>query len=369
MEALILARRSDGQNIRWKAAADRLGGGLSALIYSAGQDLAGIGARYMRAAERLGDQRLRIRSVHISDTYIRYPYDIRFAGNAAVIRELYDRADVVHLNNSTHGYDRFDRGQRKPVLLHHHGTIFRMKPQRSLVLARRFGFEQAASTVDLAAFAPDVITWLPTAYNLEELAAIRERHRRPADGLVRISHAPTDRQIKSTDRVIAAVAQLQAEGLPVELDLIERATWAQCLARKATADIYVDQLILGTGCNAIEAWAMGMPVVAGVDPRRAEKIGHAIPASTRKLMLQEYGGSLPFYEATERTLVDRLRELVLSADLRAEWAARGLAHVERFHSEQEALTRLVDLYLRAIARRGARARHSARRRARTVVAA
>jgi hypothetical protein len=351
VDALILAERNDGQNARWKAAADRLGGGLTALIYSAGQDLAGIGARYAAAAQRFAEGRLRIRSVHISDTYIRYPYDIKLQGNGGAVKRLYHAADVVHLNNTIHGWERFDHGQRKPVLLHHHGTIFRTRPRRLLVQARRFGFEQAASTVDLAAIAPEVISWLPTAYNLDELAALRDQHRRPDDGLVRIAHAPTNRTIKSTEALVYAIEQLKSEGLPVDLDLIERVTWAECLRRKAAADVYFDQVILGYGCNAVEAWGMGMPVVAGVDPQRAEKIGHPIPAGTRDLMLKEYGGSLPFYEANERNIADALRPLVQSADLRAHWAAKGMEHVWRFHAEAPALAKLVELYLRAIARR------------------
>ena len=349
MDALIVADRNDGQNIRWKAAADRIGGGLSALIYS-GQDLAGIGARYVRAAERLASDRLRIRSVHISDSYIKYPYDIRLQGNGGAVKRLYHEADVVHLNNTINGWERFDRGQHKPILLHHHGTIFRTRPRRLLAQARRHNFEQAASTMDLAAIAPDVITWLPTAYNLDELAALRTANQRPDDGKVRIAHAPTNRPIKSTDALIAAVEQLQSEGMPVELDLIERVTWAECLRRKAAADIYFDQVTLGYGCNAVEAWGMGMPVVAGVDPARAEKIGHPIPATTRDLMVKEWG-SLPFVEATEAGIADALRPMVQSADLRAEWAAKGMEHTRRFHDDAAALERLTDLYLRAIGRR------------------
>jgi hypothetical protein len=165
--------------------------------------------------------------------------------------------------------------------------------------------------------------------------------------VVRVAHSPTFRTLKSTEAVISAVADLQAEGLPVELDLIERVTWGECLRRKARADIYIDQVILGYGCNAIEAWGMGLPVIAGVDPDRADAVNHPIPGSTRDRMLREFG-SLPFYEASESTIVDTLRELVKSAELRAEWAVRGMEHVGRFHAQLPALERLVGLYQRAV---------------------
>ena len=341
MNALILARRQDtgGQNIRWKQAADRIGGRMHALIVSPGQDNGGVAIRYAEAAERLKSG-LHIRSVHASDTYIRYATDIRWAGNEGAIRRLYDDADVIHANNSAVPYHKFDRGQKKPVLLHHHGAAFRADPKRHLQLAKRHNFESAVSTVDLMRPAPDRLTWLPTAYHLPTLAAIAAKHRREPDGVVRVAHAPTNRKIKSTQALIDAVATLQDEGLRVELDIIEGVTNAECMARKAAADIYFDQVILGYGCNAVESWGMGLPVIAGADPW------------TLARMAIEYGSDdMPFYTATERTITDALRTLVTSADARAEYAARGMAHVEQFHAEEPALARLVDLYLRAIARR------------------
>ena len=51
---------------------------------------------------------------------------------------------------------------------------------------------------------------------------------------------------------------------------------------------------------------------------------------------------------TEDGLLEELRELVKSADLRAEWALRGMDHVARFHGQLPALERLLDVYQRAI---------------------
>jgi hypothetical protein len=155
------------------------------------------------------------------------------------------------------------------------------------------------------------------------------------------------RSLKSTEALIDAVLALKDEGLAVELDLIERTTWAECLRRKATADIYFDQLYLGYGCNAIEAWGMGLPVIAGLDPDRAAEVNHPIPETTRARMLHEWG-SMPFYETTEAALLDSLRDLVKSAELRAEWALRGMAHVARFHGQLPALERLIEMYQRTV---------------------
>src|SRR5690606_27554167 len=126
----------------------------------------------------------------------------------------------------------------------------------------------------------------------------------------------------------AAVRQLQAEGLPVELVLVEGRTWAECLTVKATADIYFDQVLLGYGCNAIEAWGMGIPVVAGADEWTLAQMRKEWNLGKRPM---------PFHEATEATIADALRELVQSPDLRAEVAKRGHAHAQKYHAERPAL--------------------------------
>lgn len=316
---------------------------IRSLIVSMGTDPNGEALRFKAAAERHGGALIRAvtRSTH---SFKRLPVDVLLAGNGGAIERLWEAADVIHLNNRPEAYDRFDGGRGKPVLLHHHGAKFRTDPDAMLTLAARRGWTQAASTLDLVEIAPDAITWLPTAYDLSALATLRRQHRRPEDGLVRIAHAPTFRTLKSTKVLERAVAQLQGEGLPLELDVIEGVSWAECLRRKAAADLFVDQLLLGYGCNAIEAWGMGLPVVAGVDPERAAWMNHPIPATTRARMLAEFGGALPFYEASEDTLVDALRALVTDPGLRDEFALRGLEHVAAFHGQLVSLERLVALY-------------------------
>src|SRR5690606_2291672 len=158
------------------------------------------------------------------------------------VQRLAHEADLIHLTNDVKAYTMLRQPQlRKPALLHHHGTLFRDNPKRMLAEGERFHMLQAVSTIDLLQPAPDMLHWLPAPIDMDEMAEIRALNRRPDDGLVRIVSAPTNRQWKSTALLEVAVRQLQAEGLPVELVLVEGRTWAECLAVKATADIYFDQ--------------------------------------------------------------------------------------------------------------------------------
>jgi glycosyltransferase involved in cell wall biosynthesis len=159
--------------------------------------------------------------------------------------------------------------------------------------------------------------------------------KQPATDRILISHAPTNRQVKSTQEFLAAVKRLQDEGYPVDLDLIEHRPWKECLERKAKADIYFDQVILGYGCNAIEAWGMGIPVVAGAQDETLDE-------------MERRFGHLPFYHATEETIYEALRELVEDPELRQRYGQIGNEYVRKYHDEPVVVEQLKGLYRRAM---------------------
>jgi hypothetical protein len=305
--------------------------------HSAGQDPAGIAYRTKKAFDKCYWPEVKYRAMVISPTYLRYPADLIFQGQNSrdIGYGLYKTADVVHLNNTLDGLwaigiDR--RKVKKPTLLHHHGTAFREGHEQIAKEAREQGCVQAVSTIDLM-LEPGLI-WVPAPYDIAALQAIR-RHAYEEHPVVRISHCPTQRQYKSTAAFVKAVERLRRKGRKVELDLVENTTWQECLVRKAKSDIHLDQMTYGYGCNAMEAWAMGIPVICGVDE-------NLVPG-TRDRMLDVFGG-LPFYEANEKTIASRLDDLISDPELRDEWGRIGHEHAVRFHDEKPVADLLYGIY-------------------------
>lgn len=298
-----------------------------ALNIFAGADTAGQGIRAQRAINRWSrswSTRCVVRSVN----YIGYPVDVFW--DERRVRELWARSDVVHAHNELTSLTVPQRRQPRPLVLHHHGTALRDHHRQVLGQARRAGAVQLVSTVDLLQYGED-LRWSPTPYDLAWLASHRVRDEGTK---IRIAHAPTNRAIKSTDAILAAVERLGRRHA-IEFDLIEGVSWAECLARKGRADIFVDQLILGYGCNSIEAWGMGIPVIAGV-----------ADGAVRERMLDLFG-ELPFHESSEATIETRLEELIVDAEQRQQWADRGRRHVQRFHDEQAVVADLEAVYAQA----------------------
>lgn len=287
-----------------------------------GADTAGIGIGIKRAFDRYGRD-ISVRTMVASQNYIGYPVDIPWS-KLGLQRE-WDRADVVQIHNSLHAHEWYD-ATGKPTVLMHHGLSSEF--HAIVEEARRLGVVQIGSTIDLSVHEPAVI-WCGPPVDIAEMQRYRSRYYRPRD-VIRVGHAPTNAAIKGTAAFVAAMDRL-SQRHPVEMVLIQGMSHRQCLALKATCDILFDQPVLGYGVNAIEAWAMEMPVIVGVaDPR------------VRAKMIETWGG-LPFEEADEAG-IEAVIEQLLNPFHRVEMAGVGFSHVQRWHSQKAVVGRLSVIY-------------------------
>ena len=291
-------------------------------------DTGGQAARIKQAFERYTDWT--VRTMHRSVLFFKYPSDLPW--DLELAKKVYDDSDVIHHRNGILLYQQLDQGKHKPAVVHHHGSALRAHPYKSSE-ASAIGAVQLVSTVDLLDDAP-MAEWLPAPYDLD---AIRNKYRRSRrDNTIRIGHAPTNWKAKGTDEILHALDKICMRHRNVEVDLIENVEWRACLSRKGLCDILIDQLTLGFGNNAVEAMAMGIPVVSGWQD-----------SGDRVRFLEATGERPPFLEANAKNLVDQLELLVLNRELREEWGALGRAYAERFHSEESIVVRLKAVYRRA----------------------
>jgi glycosyltransferase involved in cell wall biosynthesis len=275
----------------------------------------------------------------------------------AFLRRAVDAYDVFHFNFGQtilsirrlgHVVDELAwlRRRGRTILFTYQGSDVRPsehcpceKPEcRQLDRYRRLGAQRAVRFADRVFYQnPDLRQWLPGAsflpYAAVDPSTLRPQPLPERDELV-VAHAPTDRVIKGTQRVIEAVDALRAEGLAIRLDLVEGVTREVALERLAAADLLVDQLLLGWyGTVAVEAMALGRPVLSYI--REDE------PADN------PFGAELPIVRTTPATLVDDLRALAAGRERRRELGVAGRAFIERHHDPvavaRQALAGLVPL--------------------------
>jgi glycosyltransferase involved in cell wall biosynthesis len=169
---------------------------------------------------------------------------------------------------------------------------------------------------------PDLARWLPESRFLP-YANVDPRELRPGDPPparkeMVVAHAPTNRDVKGTAHVLAAIEQLRDEGVAIRLDLIEGVPRTELLRRLRDADIVVDQLLIGWyGGFAVEAMALAKPVLCHIREGTPEE--------------NPFGEELPIVRALPQTLAERLRELARDREARLRIGLASRAFVERHH--------------------------------------
>ena len=213
---------------------------------------------------------------------------------------------------------------RKKSVYHFLGSDIRGRTPPELAYGKRAD-AQIVGSFDALRWVPEA-EMIPPGLDLRPFTPVPPSdRRRPL-----VVHAPSNRSKKGTEDVIAACALL-----PVELDLVEGVPHDEARERYGRADIVVDQLVAGWhGIFALEAMALGKPVVAYLKPEVVERTERA------------YGTKVPIVPATADTLVEALRPLVADAELRRRIGAESRAYVERVHDIDVIADRLVDLYSR-----------------------
>lgn len=157
---------------------------------------------------------------------------------------------------------------------------------------------------------------------------------------LRIVHAPSNRKVKGTDLILAALGNLQTQGFSFELLLVEGLSNAEARKIYASADVLIDQLFAGWyGGLAVELMALGKPVLVYI---RNEDLQFIPP---------EMKADLPFLQITPDTLEIALRNLLEMprADLVA-IGKRSRAFVERWHDPLSIAKTIKTDYERALSR-------------------
>lgn len=276
-------------------------------------DIGGVGYRTATAFNRYRPDWI-YRAYRGAPSYLQYPEHTPWSW-PAIVRD-WNSANVVHVHDHLPIV-----GAKRPTVVTYHGTGYREQSNTMLPMSLKARARVLVSTLDLWLLHPDDTTWMPQMDDLDRLAT----YRKPQAGRLRVGHAPTNRSLKSTHEFLEA-----CRALPVDVVMIEGLSWEECLKLKGTCDVLFDQTAYGYGGNAIEAWAMGIPVVCGA------------PDST----LTEYSrrfGALPFVEAQPSTIQEGIESL-LDPTERSRWGTRGRRHAETYHSQQAGVDLLAPIY-------------------------
>ncbi len=139
-----------------------------------------------------------------------------------------------------------------------------------------------------------------------------------------ISHSPNHRGFKGTSFIVCAVNELIAEGLQIELVLIEGKKNTEVKAiLEEKIDLHIEQIIAtGYALSAIEGMAAGLPVIANLESKDYQTL----------FSRWSFLGECPIISSTPENIKDVIREIISDRELQKKLAADGRRYVEKFHS-------------------------------------
>jgi glycosyltransferase involved in cell wall biosynthesis len=208
------------------------------------------------------------------------------------------------------------------VCVHWHGSKLRNMGNSGLSKCADYIF---VSTPDLLRF-EDRAEWIPNPIDLQALPHPDSRDFEKSNN-INIIHAPSRRNVKGTDGIIAAVNTLKSEGYNVVLKLMENKTHDEVMRTMLNSDIVIDQIsptIGAYGVVSIEGMALEKPVIC----------------SLKEEYLMDFYHGCPIINADFSHLNEKLRYMVEDESARRAFGKNGRVYVERMHDALE-VTKLV----------------------------
>jgi hypothetical protein len=158
----------------------------------------------------------------------------------------------------------------------------------------------------------------------------KHRVRTEENSGLRICHAPRNRALKGTARIIEVCREMERRH-GVELVLIEGRPHAEAIEIKMTCDIAIDQIGdmggTGYGVNSLETLSMGIPTLTSFTPE-----------------FEAFLTDHPFITVNDANLPEKLETVILDRELRRRKAAEGRRFVEKYHSADRVVQSIYGMY-------------------------
>lgn len=158
------------------------------------------------------------------------------------------------------------------------------------------------------------------------------RSNRSSSFSLKILHVPSESVVKGTAIIAKTFKKLQKKYPKIEFKILEKIPREKLLEEMASADILIDQLLIGWyGGQAVEAMAMGKIVMAFLNPTY--------------LGLVPYGKNIPIWNTNYWNLEQDLENLLaVLPKVQEEWSARSIAFVQKYHDARKIAQEYLEVY-------------------------
>ena len=213
---------------------------------------------------------------------------------------------------------KYLRDRNKKIFLHYHGDDIRNKKEREQL---KYVDGKIISTPDLQEFLPDG-EWVPFPYDTRRL-----QKRKGWNNIIKIIHAPSDRERKGTAHILRAIKNLKQK-YEIDFELIEGKSNEYVLRKMAYSDIVIDQIGPGWyGKVTLEALYSGAVSCFSLNPDLADHL------------------PMKFYCAiTAKNMVARIGEIIEDEGLRNKMRSEGYRYLKQYHDSEKIMQHLLEMY-------------------------
>lgn len=183
---------------------------------------------------------------------------------------------------------------------------------------------------DLLKFLPENASFVP--YTISNWNTIKKVNKQRSKK-IKIVHAPTNRDAKGTRYIETALSKLSTKYRDIEVIFVENKTFEDAIAIYQTADLVIDQVLIGWyGAFSVEVMKMGIPVACYI---RQEDLKY-IPSKMALDLNQAIINVSPF------TIFNELEKVIENRAMLVEKGRAGLDYVHTWHEPKKIATTILE---------------------------
>jgi hypothetical protein len=273
----------------------------------------------------------------IRQTYFEWPHDVMWRPEwdgkvPKWIQKWWQKADIVHLHNRWQKAKYWAASPHAGWVVHQHGRWpDRDRYALELDVDRERHAIRVVSTLNLLSD----VGWRLDRWFPRPIETILEPKMNWGSPL-HVIQAPTVKSRKGTAAFVSVMKEL-SDRYNVTYEVVTKRPHLECMIHKARADICFDQLSPCFGTNALEAWALGIPVVTGLSPKLDQFVRKKVAKNP------------PYVLATTKNeLYEAMERLIVNTSYRSQMAERGNAYVRRWHTPTRCAEIALTVYEEAI---------------------
>ncbi len=306
-------------------------------------DPAGMGIAFTNAINRYTDHACRL--ITTQERYgLGFEKDIHIPDinddDFGEVEQLLKDADILHFHvfkdENSHLGPLIIRDyiKGKEIIHHHHGhPDFLINVDLYNQKYKKLGRKVIVSTPDLLKITENTV-WIPNIVPIYDVQFLPRYENSLQNNIVKICQSPTRKFHKHTGELKSVLSELVKRGLDLEILIIEKTPYFECLRLKSSCNIIFDHMRGWFGIASLESLSHGKPVIAGLDNWNIQCI-------------KEFTGSekLPWLIARNKEeLSVTLKDLVNDKDLRQSTGESSRMFMEKYWTEQKALSLLLNEY-------------------------